>query len=99
MPWCWVLVLSLFSLLEWLYLIATETIFQEVQKLISAAMDQTLDLIKKHKSAVAMLAERLLEKEVLKYKDVQEVLGPRPLPDYIYSEESDDETDTSSEED
>ena len=62
-------------------------------------MDQTLDLIKKHKSAVATLAERLLEKEVLKYKDVQEVLGPRPLPDYIYSEESDDETDTSSEED
>ena len=91
--------LSLFSLLDWLYLIARETIFQEVQKLISAAMDQTLDLIKKHKSAVATLAERLLEKEVLKYKDVQEVLGPRPLPDYIYSEESDDETDTSSEED
>ena len=91
--------LSLFSLLDWLYLIARETIFQEVQKLISAAMDQTLDLIKKHKSAVATLAERLLEKEVLKYKDVQEVLGPRPLHDYIYSEESDDETDTSSEED
>ena len=91
--------LSLFSLLDWLYLIARETIFQEVQKLISAAMDQTLDLIKKHKSAVATLAERLLEKEVLKYKDVQEVLGPRPVRDYIYSEESNDEMDTSSEED
>ena len=91
--------LSLFSLLDWLYLIARETIFQEVQKLISAAMDQTLDLIKNHKSAVATLAERLLEKEVLKYKDVQEVLGPRPVRHYIYSEESNDEMDTSSEED
>ena len=91
--------LSLFSLLDWLYLIARETIFQEVQKLVSAAMDKTIDLINEHKSAVATLAERLLEKEVLKYKDVQEVLGPRPLHGYIYSEESDDETDTSSEED
>ena len=91
--------LSLFSLLDWLYLIARETIFQEVQKLISAAMDKTLDLIKKHKPAVATLAERLLEKEVLKYEDVQEILGPRPAPDDVFSDESDDETGTSSEED
>ena len=53
--------------------------FQEVKKLISGAMERTLELLGMHKDDVIKVAERLLQKEVLRRDDMIELLGPRPF--------------------
>merc|ERR1719290_746919 len=52
---------------------------EEAKKLISNAMDRTVNLLTEHKEEVIKVAERLLEKEVLGRDDMIELLGPRPF--------------------
>eukprot|EP01135_Chromosphaera_perkinsii_P004222 Nk52_evm11s272 gene=Nk52_evmTU11s272 len=53
----------------------------EVRKLVKSAYDKTDELLRSKQAELTNLAEVLLEKEVLKYDDVREILGPRPFND------------------
>ena len=50
----------------------------EVRKMLEAAMERTLDLLREKKEEVERLAELLLEQEVLEREDMVRVLGERP---------------------
>lgn len=52
---------------------------EEAKKMIDNAMKLTIELLTKHKDDVIKVAERLLEKEVLKRDDMIELLGARPF--------------------
>ena len=54
---------------------------EEVQGLVSGAMERTLKVLQERKDLVKQLAERLLEVKVLHRHDVAEILGPRPFPE------------------
>lgn len=56
-----------------------QIIDEEAKKMISSAMDRTLKLLTDNKDNVIKVAERLLEKEVLKKSDMEELLGKRPF--------------------
>merc|ERR1719412_1570215 len=56
-----------------------QTIDEEANKMITKAMERTLNLLREHKEDVIKVAERLLLKEVLSRDDVVELLGPRPF--------------------
>merc|ERR1712123_339674 len=60
---------------------------QEAKKLISAAMDRTMNLLTEKKDLVEKVALRLLEKEVLNREDMIELLGPRPFAEKSTYEE------------
>jgi len=60
---------------------------QEAKKLISAAMDRTMNLLTEKKDLVEKVALRLLEKEVLNREDMIELLGPRPFKEKSTYEE------------
>ncbi len=51
----------------------------EVRKLIDAAYDRTKDLLLAKRNEVGLLAEQLLEKEVLFQSDVEQLIGKRPF--------------------
>ena len=51
----------------------------EVRKLIDAAYDRTKDLLLTKRNEVGLLAEQLLEKEVLFQSDVEQLIGKRPF--------------------
>ncbi len=51
---------------------------EEVRKLIDAAYERTKNLLIEKKAQVELLAEALLEKEVLFQSDVEALIGPRP---------------------
>ena len=51
----------------------------EAKKLVLCALARTRNLLKEHKMDIQKVAERLLEKEVLKRQDLIELLGPRPF--------------------
>src|SRR5690348_13503655 len=54
---------------------------EEVRKLIDKAYDATKDLLTRKDREVKVLAEALLEKEVLFQSDVEALIGPRPFQD------------------
>lgn len=56
-----------------------QMIDEEVRSMIKSAYDSTLDLLKKNKDNVEMVAKRLLEREVLNKDDMVELLGKRPF--------------------
>merc|ERR1712117_166356 len=56
-----------------------QLIDEEAHKMIKAAMDRTLQLIRDHKEDVTRVAELLLKKEALGRDDMIELLGPRPF--------------------
>jgi len=60
---------------------------QEAKKLISAAMDRTMNLLTEKKDLVEKVALRLLEKEVLNREDMIELLGARPFAEKSTYEE------------
>ena len=60
---------------------------EEAKKLISNAMDRTVNLLTEHKEDVIKVAERLLEKEILGRDDMIELLGPRPFAEKSTYEE------------
>merc|ERR1719411_912607 len=64
-----------------------QAIDEEANKLISSAMERTLQVIHDHKEDVERVAKRLLEKEVLGRDDMIELLGPRPFKEkHTYEE-------------
>jgi len=60
---------------------------EEAKKLISMAMDRTMNLLTEKKDLVEKVALRLLEKEVLNREDMIELLGPRPFKEKSTYEE------------
>jgi ATP-dependent metalloprotease FtsH len=56
-----------------------ETIDAEVSKLIELAYNRTKDLLSKNKDKLALLAEKLLEQEVIFREDLEEIFGKRPF--------------------
>lgn len=52
----------------------------EVRKLIKEAHSRCHKLLQEHKENVLKIAKLLLEKEVIGFQDVEELLGPRPYP-------------------
>jgi cell division protease FtsH len=56
----------------------SKMIDEEVRKLIDAAYERTKKLLNEKKGEVEMLAEALLEREVLFQSDVEALIGPRP---------------------
>merc|ERR1712123_218465 len=60
---------------------------QEAKKLITAAMERTMDLLIEKKDLVEKVALRLLEKEVLNREDMIELLGARPFAEKSTYEE------------
>jgi AFG3 family protein len=59
----------------------SKLIDEEVRKLIDVAYIRTKALLTEKKAEVEMLAEALLEKEVLFQSDVETLIGPRPYED------------------
>ncbi len=64
-----------------------ELIDVQVRELIDRAYTATLELIREKKKEVELVAERLLEKEVLQREDMIELLGKRPFPEKSTYEE------------
>eukprot|EP00092_Neocalanus_flemingeri_P037046 GFUD01040331.1.p1 GENE.GFUD01040331.1~~GFUD01040331.1.p1 ORF type:complete len:503 (+),score=215.44 GFUD01040331.1:3-1511(+) len=64
-----------------------QLIDEEAKKLISSAMDRTMELLTEKKDLVEKVALRLLEKEVLNREDMIELLGPRPFKEKSTYEE------------
>ncbi|OLY91304.1 membrane protease FtsH catalytic subunit [Cnuella takakiae] len=56
----------------------SKLIDEEVRKLIDAAYERTKDLLRGKKAEVELLAEALLDKEVLFQSDVEALIGERP---------------------
>jgi AFG3 family protein len=50
----------------------------EVREIVKSAYQRTRDTLEKHKEGLIKVAETLLDKEVLSYKEVEAILGPRP---------------------
>ena len=60
---------------------------EEARKLVDQAYTRTKALLEEHKETLALLAERLLERETVNQDDLVEVLGERPyLPEGSYKE-------------
>ncbi|GAO41819.1 ATP-dependent zinc metalloprotease FtsH [Flavihumibacter petaseus] len=57
----------------------SKLIDQEVRKLIDQAYDRTKLLLSEKKEQVELLAEKLLDKEVLFQSDVEQLIGKRPF--------------------
>ncbi len=55
-----------------------EVIDREVKALIDKAYQRAVNIIKENKEKIKILAEYLLEKEVILTDDVERILGPRP---------------------
>ena len=59
-----------------------QQIDQAVRKIIQKNYRRTLDLLKKYEDKLEIMAETLLEKEVLNHHDLREMLGDRPSGNY-----------------
>jgi AFG3 family protein len=55
-----------------------QKIDEEVSKMIETAYKRTVVLLRNHRAELDALALRLLEKEVVFQKDLEEILGKRP---------------------
>jgi len=55
-----------------------QKIDDEVSKLVEASYKRTKSLLIKHRTELDALAARLLEKEVVLKKDLEEIFGQRP---------------------
>jgi cell division protease FtsH len=59
-----------------------QKIDQAVRNIIQRNYKRTFDLLRKHKEDLKVMAETLLEKEVLNHIDLREMLGDRPSGNY-----------------
>lgn len=64
-----------------------QLIDDKVRELIDNAYRRTVSLIKEKRSEVELIAERLLDKEILQREDMIELLGKRPFPEKSTYEE------------
>lgn len=55
------------------------TIDQEISKLIEEQYRRAIDVLEKNKDKLTILAERLLEKEVIFKEDLEKIFGRRPF--------------------
>lgn len=55
----------------------------EVRELVLEALMKTKKLLSEKKEEIEKVAKRLLEREVLKREDLEELLGKRPFPEKI----------------
>ncbi len=62
-----------------------QKIDDEVSKLVEVAYNRTKSLLNQHRQQMNTLAERLLEKEVVFQKDLEEIFGQRPVEEPIDS--------------
>lgn len=63
-----------------------KTIDEEVKKVIDVAYSRTKQILTMHKDKLTMLAEKLLEKEVIFKEDLEEIFGKRPFDKVLDSE-------------
>uniref|UniRef100_A0A0N5BY32 AAA domain-containing protein n=1 Tax=Strongyloides papillosus TaxID=174720 RepID=A0A0N5BY32_STREA len=64
-----------------------QLIDNEVRDVVNDALKRTRDLLLEKKNEIEKVAQRLLEKEVLKRDDMIEILGKRPFPEkHTYEE-------------
>ncbi len=56
-----------------------QTIDQEISKLIEEQYRRAIDVLEKNKDKLTVLAERLLEKEVIFKEDLEKIFGKRPF--------------------
>ena len=70
---------------------------EEVRKLIQAAYDRTLELLKDKKDQLELIARELLKKEILFKQDLEEIIGMRPYEMDEVKEESTKEVPAASE--
>lgn len=59
-----------------------QQIDEAVRRIIQRNYQRTLDLLKKYEDKLDVMAETLLEKEVLNHHDLREMLGDRPSGNY-----------------
>lgn len=64
---------------------------EEVRRLIDEAYTRTKELLREKKGEVELLAEKLLDKEVLFQSDVEALIGPRPYEEKKALDVDDDE--------
>lgn len=65
---------------------------EEVRKLIDGAYERTLQVLEEKRELVKLLAEELLDKEVLFQSDVETLIGKRPFEEKKHLVEDDDGT-------
>merc|ERR1711988_1285104 len=65
----------------------SQLIDEEAKKMISSAMERTLNILTEKREEVEKVAQRLLEKEILNRDDMIELLGPRPFKEKSTYEE------------
>ena len=58
----------------------TRSIDEEIRGIISRAYTRTSDLLRKHREALGILAEALIERETVDGKEVNDILGVSPGP-------------------
>jgi AFG3 family protein len=64
-----------------------EAMDDEARKIVEAAYQRTLALIREHKHDVEKIAKLLIEKETIVHDDLVEAIGPRPFQgDSVYQE-------------
>ncbi|MBR5775428.1 MAG: cell division protein FtsH, partial [Bacteroidaceae bacterium] len=55
-----------------------QLIDEDVKKMIAEQYDRACRILSEHREQHALLAERLVEREVVFAEDVEEIFGPRP---------------------
>jgi AFG3 family protein len=64
-----------------------EAMDEEARSIVDAAYQRTVDLITKHKTEVAKVAQLLLDKETITHDDIVDLVGERPFEgDSVYKE-------------
>jgi cell division protease FtsH len=63
-----------------------ELIDEEISKLIETQYQRAIALLEKHKDKLTILANMLLEKEVIFKEDLQKIFGDRPFKRNIIEE-------------
>ncbi len=63
-----------------------ELIDEEISKLIETQYQRAIDLLEKHKDKLTVLANMLLEKEVIFKEDLQKIFGDRPFKKHVIEE-------------
>ena len=63
-----------------------EAMDEEAKKIVDAAYDRTVELIREKKTEVEKVAHLLLEKETITHDDIIDLIGPRPYVNEAYQE-------------
>eukprot|EP00173_Palmaria_palmata_P000229 Plantae.Rhodophyta-Palmaria_palmata.ctg11064.p1 GENE.Plantae.Rhodophyta-Palmaria_palmata.ctg11064~~Plantae.Rhodophyta-Palmaria_palmata.ctg11064.p1 ORF type:complete len:464 (-),score=124.76 Plantae.Rhodophyta-Palmaria_palmata.ctg11064:23-1372(-) len=56
-----------------------ELLDNEARKMVDRAYTEALNIVQEHKEGLEALARRLIDKEVILFEDVQEIVGERPF--------------------